>query len=107
LRAGERANAVSLVNPGIAAAVQGETATGTTEVRWASRLGIGITVGTAHWHRVTGVTATGDRGETDNDKIMQTGPTMRACFCEYDARCAPLLARFVAAAFMTRSDRHP
>jgi hypothetical protein len=30
----ERASALSLVNPGIAAAVQGETATGATEVRW-------------------------------------------------------------------------
>jgi hypothetical protein len=29
-----RASAMSLVNPGIAAAVQGETATGATEVRW-------------------------------------------------------------------------
>jgi hypothetical protein len=30
----ERASATSLVSPGIAAAVQGETAAGTTEVRW-------------------------------------------------------------------------
>lgn len=30
----ERASAMSLATPGIAAAVQGETATGTTEVHW-------------------------------------------------------------------------
>ncbi|MDB5618206.1 hypothetical protein [Tardiphaga sp.] len=30
----ERAGAMSLVSPGIAAAVQSETATGATEVRW-------------------------------------------------------------------------
>jgi len=30
----ERASAMSLAGPGIAAAVQGEAATGTTEVRW-------------------------------------------------------------------------
>jgi hypothetical protein len=30
----ERASAMSLAGPGMAAAVQGETATGATEVRW-------------------------------------------------------------------------
>ncbi|WP_295848868.1 hypothetical protein [Tardiphaga sp.] len=33
----ERASAMSLVNPAIAAAVQRETATGATEVRWHGR----------------------------------------------------------------------
>lgn len=30
----ERAQALSLINPGVAASVQEETATGTTEIRW-------------------------------------------------------------------------
>ncbi|MEH2473225.1 hypothetical protein V1281_005589 [Nitrobacteraceae bacterium AZCC 2161] len=47
----ERANAVSLVNPGIAAAVQGETATGTTEVRWHRGWHRHHGWHRRHWHR--------------------------------------------------------
>ena len=78
----ERANALSLSNPGAAAAVQEDTRLATTEVHWrhhAIIISITIIVGTAGIIITAIITVTGTAGDCDGQAREQAA-SLRACF---------------------------
>ena len=92
----ERANALSLSNPGAAAAVQEDTRLATTEVHWRHHGTIAIIVGIAGTI-IIATTVTGTAGECDSLAQRSNRPaSLRACFvCRRCLETGEIAARYL------------